>query len=91
MLSVEAATAPSNYIYENLAISPLSRGTRIAISNAIVFLLLVLALVVVILLKSYQNTMLVRTAIPRTPALGRHPELFHQYYYNLAPAITIVI
>lgn len=66
MLSVEAATAPSNYIYENLAISPLSRGTRIAISNAIVFLLLVLALVVVILLKSYQNTMLVRTAIPDT-------------------------
>lgn len=60
VLRVEPATAPSNYIYENLAISPLSRTARVALSNAIVSALLILALVVVILLKSYQKTLLVR-------------------------------
>eukprot|EP00892_Ulva_mutabilis_P009410 jgi/Ulvmu1/6841/UM031_0046.1 len=58
ILTIEAATAPSNYIYENLAISPLSRSTRVAISNSIVFLLLIAALALVIILKTYQNTLL---------------------------------
>lgn len=67
VLTVEAATAPSNYIYENLAISPWSRTARVALSNAIVVVLLITSLVVVILLKSYQNTLLVRPAVLTSP------------------------
>lgn len=61
MLTVEPATAPTNYIYQNLATGWLSRLMRRSFSNAVVALVLILSFALVVLLKSYQKDLVVRT------------------------------
>ena len=54
--------APTNYIYENLGLTPFWRTVRVAMSNLIVAALLVGALAAVCGLKSYQKAVTVRSS-----------------------------
>lgn len=62
VLTIEHATSPTNYIYEHLATGWLSRSLRRAFSNAIVAVVLIISFALVILLKSYQKDLVVRSA-----------------------------
>lgn len=63
VLTVEPATAPTNYIYDHLATGWMSRMLRRAISNAIVGSVLIISLALVILLKSFQKDLVVCSTI----------------------------
>jgi hypothetical protein len=55
VLRTEQASAPNNYIYENLAFPKPKRHLRIFASNAVVTTMLLVALAGVCALKAYQK------------------------------------
>jgi hypothetical protein len=62
VLTVDPATPPTNYIYENLATGWLSRLMRRVLSNTIVTLVLIISFVLIVFLKSAQKDMVVRAS-----------------------------
>lgn len=61
VLTIAAATAPTDYIYENLPTSWLSRLLRRSFSNAVVAVVLIISFALVVVLKSYQKDLVVCT------------------------------